>query len=313
MDLSQTIAQILSRYASPLRPSGSLEPLGNAGGLSGARLWRYRSEIGPLGLRAWPDDGPGRQHLDQVHHWLIEAAGTFWELAPWMPGTADQSPIPKEAPTRSAFEALASFHRKLEHERTMAASPGLIRRLELLQNLEQGGLSALRDAIENAKEEAPDRRELEMQWLSQAYAALPRLIEPASLAAQRPLPLQPCLRDARKEHFLFIDDKVTGLVDFGLMGLDCVAADLARLMGDWLPIVGSLRTEALAAYDAVRPLAADERAVLDSFESSADLLIGERWLRWHYLENKVFNDTTAVTEGIRRSVVRLERRSGGAW
>ena len=45
--------------------------------------------------------------------------------------------------------------------------------------------------------------------------------------------LQPALRDARPEHFLFEDDRLSGLVDFGAMGVESVAADLARLIGEW--------------------------------------------------------------------------------
>ena len=46
--------------------------------------------------------------------------------------------------------------------------------------------------------------------------------------------LQPCLRDARPEHFLFDGDQLSGLVDFGAMAVDSVVGDLARLIGEWL-------------------------------------------------------------------------------
>ena len=55
------ITELLTRYPRPFRPMDEPEPLGGAGGLSGARLWRYRSERGPLVLRAWPPHGPGRR------------------------------------------------------------------------------------------------------------------------------------------------------------------------------------------------------------------------------------------------------------
>ena len=76
-------------------------------------------------------------------------------------------------------------------------------------------------------------------------------------SARRPgasCPLQPCLRDARPEHFLFEGDRVSGLVNFGAMGVDCVAGDLARLIGEWLDGDPTARAEALAAYERIRPL-----------------------------------------------------------
>ncbi len=124
------------------------------------------------------------------------------------------------------------------------------------------------------------------------------------------VPLQPCLRDARAEHFLFEGDRVTGLVDFGAMGIDSVAGDLARLIGDWLDGDPAARAEALDAYERVRPLDAAETALIVAFESSSALLIGEHWIRWHYLEDRQFDDPHATTRGILRGLDLLERRKG---
>ena len=99
-----------------------------------------------------------------------------------------------------------------------------------------------------------------MRWLGLARAVAPRLLDPLREAAGRPVPLQPCLRDARPEHFLFEGDRVTGLVNFGAMDIDCVAGDLARLMGEWLDGDSTARAEALAAYERIRPLDVDEAA-----------------------------------------------------
>ena len=121
------------------------------------------------------------------------------------------------------------------------------------------------------------------------------------------VPLQPCLRDARPEHFLFEDDRVSGLVNFGAMGVDCVAGDLARLMGEWLNGDSAARALALAAYERIRPLDAAEAALIDAFASSSALLIGEHWIRWHYLEGRRFDDPAAVAQGIARGVAQLGR------
>jgi homoserine kinase type II len=323
------IAEVLSRYPGPFRPVDEPEYLGGAGGLSGARLWRYRAERGRLVLRGWPPHGPGRAHLEQVHRWLLQAAdlgfvpapitdragrtleesqGGFWELAPWMPGAAEAVRPPAPARVRSAFAAMAALHQRLAAERRPGTSPGLAHRHEAITHLLRGGFDALEQAIRTA--DAPEHdetRPLAMRWLGLARAAAPRGLDPLREAAGRTVPLQPCLRDARPEHFLFEGDDVTGLVDFGAMGIDCVAGDLARLMGEWLEGDAAARTEALAAYEQIRPLDADEAALIRAFASSSALLIGEHWIRWHYVERRSFDDPSAVARGVARGLAQLER------
>ena len=119
--------------------------------------------------------------------------------------------------------------------------------------------------------------------------------------------IQPCLRDARPEHFLFEADRLSGLVDFGAMGVDSVAGDLARLMGEWLDGDLVASEEALAAYEQVRPLDPDEARLIGVFEAATALLIGERWVRWHFVENRHVRDPQAVSKGLERGLKQLDR------
>ena len=66
-------------------------------------------------------------------------------------------------------------------------------------------------------------------WLALARQLGPMLLVPLEQSADRIIRVQPCLRDARPEHFLFEGDRLSGLVDYGAMGVDSVAGDLARL------------------------------------------------------------------------------------
>lgn len=323
------IAELLSRYPGPFQPLDEPEYLGWAGGLSGARFWRYRAECGRLVLRRWPPHGPGRAHLEQVHRWLLQAAdlgfvpvpipdcagrtleesqGGFWDLAPWMPGAAEAARPPAPARVRSAFAAMAALHRRLAAERRPGTSPGLAHRHEAIVHLLRGGFDALEQAIRTAEAPVDDQaRPLAMRWLGLARAAAPRGLDSLREAAGRTVPLQPCLRDARPEHFLFEGDRVTGLIDFGAMGVDCVAGDLTRLMGEWLDGDAAARAEALAAYERIRPLDAGEAALIDAFATSSAMLIGEHWIRWQYLERRTFDDPSAVVQGIARGLAQLER------
>lgn len=323
------IRDLLARYPRRAQPLGELQSLGGAGGLSGSQLWRYCSEQGLLVLRGWPSDGPGRAHLQQVHRWLRTANdlgfipapiadragetlreydGRFWELARWMPGAAELARPPATIHVRSALAALAAFHQRLGGERRMATSPGLAQRHAAIADLLRGGFDAMERAIATLDASPPDTvRPAALRWLGLARLVAPRLLDPLHAAAGRVVPLQPCLRDARPEHFLFEGGRVSGMVDFGAMGVDCVAGDLARLLGEWLEGNRSVHAEALAAYERIRSLDAAEAALIDPFASASALLIGERWIRWHYVEGRRFDDPSAIPRGIARGVAHLER------
>jgi homoserine kinase type II len=225
-----------------------------------------------------------------------------------MPGTAEAARPPASSRVRSAFAALAAFHQRLGAERRTGTSPGLGQRHAAFVQLLRGGFVELERAIRQPGVSPLDPTcPMAVRWLGLARVVAPRLLDPLRTAAGCAVPLQPCLRDARPEHFLFEGDRVSGLVDFGAMGVDGVAGDLARLMGEWLEDESAARAEALAAYERIRPLDAAEAALIDAFASSSALLIGERWIRWHYLEGRRFDDPSAVVQRIARGLAYLER------
>jgi Ser/Thr protein kinase RdoA (MazF antagonist) len=325
------LSDILARYPLDLQPISKLESLGGAGGYSGSRLWRFRARKGWLVLRAWPSDGPTQSQLEHIHRWLRltadtgltpvplddtgnrslqEFRGSLWELAPWLPGSADASRPPKRAHLQAAFGGLAALHERLSSEADVGVSPGLARRRDTVEHLIGGGFDAL-EAAALPRATSPDLAVAAIKWLSLARAAAPFVLDALGRASRLVLSLQPCLRDARPDHFLFEQDRLTGIVDFGAMGVDCVSGDLARLIGEWLDGDTESRATAQAAYKRIRPLAPAEVSLVNVFESSADLLIGERWLRWSYLERRRFEDPQAVAKGLARGLTRLERRVRG--
>jgi homoserine kinase type II len=129
-------------------------------------------------------------------------------------------------------------------------------------------------------------------------------------ASGRVVRVQPVIRDARPEHFLFEAECLSGLIDFGAMGVDSVASDLARLIGEWLDGDAVARGNALAAYEQVRPLDPDEINLIGVFEAGTAVLMGERWIRWHCLDQRHFDDPTAVSRGLERGLNRLKRLAG---
>jgi len=202
---------------------------------------------------------------------------------------------------------MAALHVRLSDPGHRGFSPGLIERHQSIRQLIAGGFDMLERVCAVPRETECDPREQALRWLTPARR-LARGVEARLRAAvTRVVELQPCLRDARPEHFLFEGERLSGLVDFGAMGIETVAADLARLLAEWLEGDSPARRDALAAYEAIRPLDPSESALIEVFEYSSALLIGERWARWHYLEHRTFDDPAAVTNGIEKSAARLER------
>jgi Ser/Thr protein kinase RdoA (MazF antagonist) len=319
--------ELLSRYPPWIQPLSTLDSLGGGGGQSGARLWRYRAEKGQLVLRAWPTHGPGRAHLEQVHRWLFATAdlgfvpvpfrdragrslqdwhGSLWEVTPWLAGVADVNCPPALEHLRLALTGLANFHRRLVGEQAQETSPGLRNRRDTLAALVRGGFDTLERAAVRALPHNLEKADV-YSWLTLARQLGPILLVPLEQSADRIIRVQPCLRDARPEHFLFEGDRLSGLVDYGAMGVDSVAGDLARLLGEWLDGDPAARRTAIDSYERLRPLDPAEASLIRLFESSTALLIGERWVRWKYIEGRPFDDPNAFAKGLNRSLNQLRR------
>ncbi len=168
----------------------------------------------------------------------------------------------------------------------------------------------LRSGFDHMDEAILRTRDDEACQLGRRWLHLARSLAPGELSrirgfASETLPLQPCLRDARPDHFLFEADKLTGLVDFGAMGVEVVAADLARLIGEWFPGDRGSRGEALDAYSQIRHLEAMENSRIGAFERSTALLIGGHWVRCHFVDRRNFENPSAVLEGLRKGVDRI--------
>lgn len=315
---------ILSRYPAVARANDAPEPLRNAGGLSGSTFWRYTSGLGPMLLRAWPVDGPPRRALDIVHGWLadagdlgfiplpvigldgqslLERAGRLWELTPWMPGAAETSQPPPLDRVRAAFAALAAFHQRLSRHRALGASPGMRGRLDEWLSWTGGGFDEVAQRIASRPDDPFSG--LAAEWLAAARRRAAAIVEPWRRATIVVVPLQPCLRDVRPEHFLFTGPLVTGLVDFGAMRIETVAADLSRLLSEWSLHDPMTRGAALNAYSSIRPLSADETTLIEVFDQSSAFLLGGHWVRWHFVEGRAFRDPGAVGRGIAKGLTRL--------
>lgn len=323
--LPNELTWLMDRHAAAHQPRQRPESLGNAGGASGSRLWRYPSESGLLLVRRWPRGAQNPMRLAMIHEWLARAqaldyvpvpipdragstfaahASCLWELTPWLPGAARVARHPPEkVHVQAAFRALALFHGAVRIETREGPSPNLAARRTEVDGWLAGGFARLSAAI--ARSPSDRLAVAGRRWLELARQHAPFVSDRLRRALARTLPLQPCLRDARPEHFLFVGETLTGLVDFGAMGIDSVATDLARLLALWLGNDRGLRAAALEAYESVRELAEAERAAMADLELSAALLGGGHWLGWHFIEGREFEGPEVVERGVEAAIERL--------
>ena len=324
------LAKLLEVEPPATRPTGPPISLGNHGGLSGTRLWRYPSISGPLAIRLWPSEEKVRSRLERVHVWLDRLKGLayipapipdrdgrtlrtyherFWQVEPWKPGVADLGRPPSLTHLRESFRALAKVHARLDSESIHGPSPGLVRRLAEIRALRAGGLDLLAAAIRGEASEAI--REQAGRWIGLARRLAGGIEARVVGSAGRATRLQPCLRDARPDHFLWSGNELTGLVDFGAMDIESPAADLARLLAGWVVEDRGLRSEAQRAYEGAGRAVKNWVELIEAFEASSALLGGERWVRWLVLEGRRFDDPDAARAAFRRAIDRLERHEEG--
>ncbi len=295
-----------------------VEFLGAAGGFSGALFWRLHTGDSRWCLRAWAPEHPTPERLAWIHDVLqhvssngcavvpvpvpticgprfVSWRGRLWELAAWLPGEADYHQHPERSKLRAAAATLARFHAAAS---SMPACPvtigparGLQSRTQFMHELAGGLLSQLRRAVSRAGDRGAATATRIFAVYEQCQAAVAR-----DLSDALPLPVRnhACLRDVWHDHILFQDGRVSGLVDFGAMNVDCAAADLSRMLGSLVRDDELAWREGLAAYEAVRPLTANERRLTRVYDATSVLLSGFNWLRWLYLDRRQFESPDQV-------------------
>lgn len=308
-------------------------------GFSGASVWRVETRSSPCCLRATPAETCNLSRLKGLRSLLAHVAaeglievsvpirradgatfvvadGRVWQLEPWCQGRADYWQRPSDPRLRNASICLARWHRAAAGFRCQpdehlwffvcaaAPSPGLRERVEQLESWGDHRLDETRRAL--SADDWAEFRQLGQRLLETFRRVAPAIGQQLRLGAQVQVPLQPCLRDIWHDHVLFTGDKVTGLIDPHSCRSDCVATDLARLLGS---LAGEDRRQwevALAAYEQVRPLSFDERALVELFDRSAVALSGLTWLDWRYRQHRNFPEPQRVVSRLEAIVARLE-------
>jgi Ser/Thr protein kinase RdoA (MazF antagonist) len=325
--MDQAAREVCQAYA-VTQGGFQLHPLGNAGGFSGARLWRVETFGGNYCLKAWPANPQLGLSISLNHslvqraalglHFVpqlmtavdgrtwVEARGRVWELATWMPGKADFHEHPTRARLRSAMSALAQVHGAWAFDSaSWRTCPGVEKRLSRLLAWQHVESARIEGAV------AAQRHQALASWCRRASIQFHWWARRARLAlegvnAHRPVQVQLCLCDIWHDHVLFTDQEVTGLVDYGGIGYDSVATDLARLLGSFLGDDAAVRNIALDAYNEHRRLTIAERDLVPILDWTGVVVGVGNWLRWLYLEGRQFEDQGRVVQRLSELVTRME-------
>ena len=327
--MDHDVERVLRLYPDDCQPR-AFEPVAAGLGFSGAALWRVATGRGSLCLRRWPPGYPTVErlefiqavlwHVDQEgfrliplpletrhRHGYVFFAGHLWELTPWLEGTADFHHHPSDERLANALAALAQFHVATSTfplpETQPAVSPGVGERRRRWAELAAGRLEAIRAASTNGA--WPTLTLAARNLIELADRVGPRVAPLVESVADLQVPLQPCIRDIWSAHVLFEGDRVSGIVDFGAMRVESVAADIARLLGSLAGDDPARWQVGLAAYEQVRKLSEDESRLVLVFDRSTVLLGGLQWLEWIYLEGREFPDHRAVMSRIDEFTNRL--------
>ncbi len=335
MEVDREIQRVLRLYPEDCQPQ-TIEPIFAPESFSGAEIWRISAPRGNLCMRCWSSEHPKPDrlqfiqavlwHVDQEgfsriplpletrhKHGFIRHAGRLWELAPWLPGAADYRQRPSVSRLRNAMIALAHFHVAARTfplpEIGPSGSPGMADRVLRLQGLLGGRIEQLRQAIvsDDRSREWPELRQLGERLIELATRVAPKLLPQLEHASTLDVTLVPCIRDVWHAHILFVDDLVSGIVDFGAMRPDNVATDIARLLGSLALDNWADWQRGLAAYQIVRRLSDEELSLVTAFDRSAVLMGGIQWLEWIYLERREFSGKMAVLVRIEEFLTRLEK------
>lgn len=280
-----------------------------SGGLSGAYVWKCQSPQGPVALRCWPSAHPNAERLGEIHAAMIAArqhevsyvptiarnrqGGSFtsdgrclWEVTQWMPGAANYLTAPSPQRLQSALRALGTLHRVWQESpqpptRT-GLSPTVIERTQKLEHCLQYLPAWARQPLGASP----------YHWLAQPtlqHLAMrgPTLLQQLDILHHQAVPHHFVLRDIWSDHVLFIDDRVSGVIDYGAARVDEPATDVARLLGSLEPFDQRQWLVGWEAYRAVNPHVELERVRL--LDRVGTLLSAVQWLQWLVIQPRSFN------------------------
>lgn len=310
---AQEVQRVIGRYE--LGQILSIQPLGNAGGFSGARLWKVVCDRGVFCLRRWPTNPDvDVRYIHQVlqcaeqagipvaapilsrekRSLIRDSRGMDWELSHWITGAADFNKGPSKFRLHAATQALAQFHQRTADRRWNAQSGALQFRVERL-SVTPSLLSQLQTLMGRSENTVDGVGGELLLQLGHAVSPLRKMME---RFAVQDWPMVNAIRDIHHDHLFFEGERLTGIVDFGALRVEARCFDLARMVGSLCWNGEHPWEEALAIYAEIEPISVSEIKLIHALHECNVLLGIVNWLDWIYLEKRQFEDWDAVKKRI---------------
>lgn len=261
--------------------------------------------------------------------WTI-TDGQVTELQPWLRGRPTFWESPTDDKLIDACRTLAEFHKATEsfdigevseanREKTFNSSrlpptclpsksfpqtgapPGIDRRIQFIDELNSG----LRNRIGQLAARQNPLGQLATNLLQNFDRLHANLRFELSTVKERSFQLQYCIRDIWHDHLFFVGDKVSGIVDFGAVAKDNIAADLSRMLGSLIGNETSKWEIGLQEYSSIRELSEAEMQLISAYDRSTTMLAGMNWLKWILLEKRTFESLEPIEKRIQRLLNRL--------
>lgn len=300
------------------------------GGWSGATFWNWTSPKGRILMKVWPVDGPSEKHHlcrhkrleglkslslplalpipDRYGRTLRRWQSQSWaELIPWIDGTPAWDD-PSDDKMAHVAGLLSEFHgRWLSFgPRYQNRSEAVISRLGQLHKLAQ-----MKDHdFCSSQQLRIGQSQSTFQLLHEIVRLSKELVQKA-IAWLGPFEthafrIQTVLRDARPDQFLFNDEYPSGVIDFGAVGSDSVALDLARLTSEWFPN-DALRTDQfIRYYESHHRITNLERDAIRPLSLAGAILGGLAWLDLHFVKKRTIGRDEEFQNALQHALLRLQ-------
>lgn len=308
-------------------------------GFSGAIIERLEIAGEEFALRGWPVQSLPPERILGLHQFqkflfdrgltqvsvpvpgsdgrtIATEENRFWQLEPWMPGSANFLAEPNDDKLKSVMSLLARLHLVAEQftapDRAAqwfsitpsSTSPAIIERVRLLDQWNDTNPQTVLRLIQNKS--LPESIQEQLREIVNLFQSRSQFVK-SQLHEQlsHQYSLIPCLRDLWSDHVLFTDNEVTGLIDFGACRAENPMIDLSRLLGSYFIDDETRYRQALDWYGQIRPLPADERALFFALDVSQRLLAGMTWIERLVFERERPADWSAVSNRLSEILPRM--------
>ena len=271
-------------------------------------------------LRRWPRPNPHPSKLVFIHDVLQHVYATgcqfvalplksksgetlirlddhAWEVTEWVQGAADFSNNPNEKRLAASVAALARFHlAAAEWRSTEFGSQNLQTVTRNLERVPQAMQALSRNTADLPSPDLATMWQIVQQSVPRHAQSLLDQLKPFRSGMN--FMIQPVIRDIWHDHLFFLEDKVSGIVDFGAMASDIVSFDLSRLLGSLVGDQPDRFRYAIEVYEQLRPLSPAERDLIPILDRCGVVIGCLHWLKWLAVEQREFESASAVNDRI---------------